>query len=219
MLVPYPQLLSIVQTGRKTIQLIWFNVQYPTKDAHDNEPPAAEELLHVQVESDPAPIYDEFADFSIDSSIEALYLAPATQMSAEMASLENSDAEARNERASTSLSSEDPPTPQVVDEKSEDEWEAVEIIGEEVINGKLHYTVEWRLTAVPEEDCVNMRELIEEWKKSTTHRQKGGKGPRSPTVQLAQKTGVFEKATKSHEKGKKSSKDFTKRPRGRPRKV
>jgi hypothetical protein len=37
------------------------------KDTHYNEPPAAEELLHAQVESDPAPIYDEAADFSIDS--------------------------------------------------------------------------------------------------------------------------------------------------------
>ncbi|CAH0019780.1 unnamed protein product, partial [Clonostachys rhizophaga] len=107
------------------------------KDAYDNEPPAAEELLHAQIESDPAPIYDETADPPIDSSIGALCLAPATQMSVEMASLQNSDTEARNERASTSPSAEDPPTPPVVDEISEDEWEAVEIIGEELINGKL----------------------------------------------------------------------------------
>ncbi|CAH0018691.1 unnamed protein product [Clonostachys rhizophaga] len=191
------------------------------KDAYDNEPPAAEELLHAQIESDPAPIYDETADPPIDSSIGALCLAPATQMSVEMASLQNSDTEARNERASTSPSAEDPPTPPVVDEISEDEWEAVEIIGEELINGKLHYTVEWKPTPVPEENCVNMRELIEEWKKSKTRRQKGGKRTGSQTAQLAQEAGVSKKATKSHGQGKTSNnnKDSTKRPRGRPRKM
>ncbi|KAK7229622.1 hypothetical protein V2G26_001792 [Clonostachys chloroleuca] len=192
---------------------------YPTKDAHDNEPPAAEELLHAQVESDPAPIYDESADFSIDSSIEALCLAPATQMSAEMASLENSDAEARNERTRTSPAAEDPPTPPVVDEISVDEWEAVEIIGEELINGKLHYTVEWKPTFEPEEDCGNMSELVEEWKKSKTRRQKGGKRTGSRTARLAQEAGVSKKVTKRHEGKKSNNKDSTKRPRGRPRKV
>jgi hypothetical protein len=58
-----------------------------------------------------------------------------------MASLENSDAEARNESASTSPAAEDPPTPPVVDEISVDEWEAVEIIGEDLINES--YTIQW----------------------------------------------------------------------------
>jgi hypothetical protein len=192
---------------------------YPTKDAHNNEPPAAEELLHAQVESDPAPIYNESADFSIDSSIEALCLAPATQMSAEMASLENSDAEARNKRTSISPAAEDPPTPPVVDEISVDKWEAVEIIGEELINGKLHYTVEWKPTFKPEEDCKNISELVEEWKKSKTRRQKGGKRTGSRTARLAQEAGVSKKVTKRHEGKKSNNKDSTKRPRGRPRKV
>ncbi|KAK7219295.1 hypothetical protein V2G26_007298 [Clonostachys chloroleuca] len=113
------------------------------KNADDNQLSAAEELLYTQIESDPAPIHSETADFSTEPSIEALCLAPATKMSVEMASLENSDAEARNESTSTTLAPDDPPTPSsVADEMSEDEWEAVEIIGEEMINSKLHYTVE-----------------------------------------------------------------------------
>jgi hypothetical protein len=92
-------------------------------------------------------LYNEATDFSATSSIGALCLAPATEMSVKTASLENSDAEGRNESASTSPAADDPPThPPVADEMSEDEWEAVEIIGEEVINGKLHYTVEWKPT-------------------------------------------------------------------------
>ncbi|KAK7219022.1 hypothetical protein V2G26_007025 [Clonostachys chloroleuca] len=105
-------------------------------------------------------------------------------MSGEMASLENSDAEAMNERASTSPTSEDPPTPPVVDEISVDEWGAVEIIGEELINGKLYYIVEWKPTAVPEEDRGNMSELVEEWKKSKIGRLKGGKRTGSRTSRL-----------------------------------
>jgi hypothetical protein len=196
------------------------SVNIVKKAAHDNEPPAAEELLHAQVESDPAPVYDESADFSIDSSIEALCLAPAAQMSAEMASLENSDAEVRNDSASTSPPAEDPPTPPpVTDKMFEDEWEAFEILGEEVINGKLHYRVDWKPTLEPEENCVKMRELIEEWKKSKTRRRKDGKRTGSRTTQLAQEAGVSKKITKRREEGKKSNnKDSTKR-RGRPRKV
>ncbi|KAK7229620.1 hypothetical protein V2G26_001790 [Clonostachys chloroleuca] len=142
-------------------------------------------------------------------------------MSVKTASLENSDAEGRNESARTSPAADDPPTPPpVADEMPDEEWEAVEIIGEEVIDGKLHYTVEWKPTPVPEENCVNMRELIEEWKKSRTRRRKGGKGTGSRTAQLAQEAGVSKKATKSHGQGKKSNnKDSTKRPRGRPRKA
>jgi hypothetical protein len=68
-------------------------------------------------------------------------------MSVETASDENSDAEARNESTSTSPAAYDPRTPPpVADETSEDEWEAVEIIGDEIINSKLHYTVEWKPT-------------------------------------------------------------------------
>ncbi|KAK7219319.1 hypothetical protein V2G26_007322 [Clonostachys chloroleuca] len=137
-----------------------------------------------------------------------------------MTSFENSDAEARNESASTSPAAEDPPTPPVVDEISVDEWEAIKIIGEELINEKLHYTLEWEPTAVPEEDCGNMSELVEEWKKSKTRRRKGGKRTGSRTAQLAREAGVSKKATKSHGQGKKSNnKDSTKRPRGRPRKM
>jgi hypothetical protein len=45
---------------------------------------------------------------------------------------------------------------------SEDEWEAVEIIGEKMIEGKRYYRVDWKPTLEPEENCVNMGELIEE---------------------------------------------------------
>ncbi|KAK7219092.1 hypothetical protein V2G26_007095 [Clonostachys chloroleuca] len=188
------------------------------KDAHDNELPAAKELLHAQVESDPAPIYNETANSSIDSSIDALCLAPVVQMSAEMVSLENSDAEARNERASTSSSAEYPPTPSVADEMSEGEWEATEIIGEELINGKLYYTVKRKPTAVLEDDCGNMSELVGEWKKLKRRRQKGGKRTGSRTTPLAPEAGVLKKTIKSHEQGKKSNKrNSTKRSRGSPR--
>ncbi|KAK7214122.1 hypothetical protein V2G26_021300 [Clonostachys chloroleuca] len=191
------------------------------KYADDDQLCAAEELLHAQVESDSAPIHSEATDFSADSSIEALCLAPATKMSVKTASLENSDAEGRNESASTSPAADDPPTPPpVADEMSDEEWEAVEIIGEKMINGKLYYRLDWKPTLEPEESCVNMRELIEEWKKSKTRRQKGGKRTGSRTAQLAQEAGVSKKATKSRGQGKKSNnKDSTKRPRGRPRKV
>ncbi|CAH0022666.1 unnamed protein product [Clonostachys rhizophaga] len=197
------------------------SVNIVKKDIYNKEPSAAEELLHAQIESDPAPIYDETANPPTDSSIEALYLAPATQISIKIASLQNSGTEARNEHASISPSAEDPPTPPVVDKISEDKWEAVEIIGEELINRKLYYTVEWKPTPVPEENCINIRELIKEWKKSKTHQQKGGKRTGSQTAQLAQEAGVFKKATKSHRQGKMSNnnKDSTKRPRGRPRKI
>uniref|UniRef100_A0A8H7K1D6 Chromo domain-containing protein n=1 Tax=Bionectria ochroleuca TaxID=29856 RepID=A0A8H7K1D6_BIOOC len=132
-----------------------------------------------------------------DSTIEALFLAPATHMSAEMAGLENSDAETRNESASISPSAEDPPTPPVVDEISEDEWQAVKIIGEDLIHGKLHYTVEWKPTTVPEEDCGNMRESVEEWKRSQTRRRKGGKRTGSGAAQLAQEARVSQKGYKA----------------------
>jgi hypothetical protein len=125
--------------------------------------------------------------------------------------------EARNERASTSSSAEYPPTPPVPDEISEDEWEATEIIGEELINGKLHYTVKWIPTTVPEDDCGNMSELVGKWKKSKRRRQKGGKRTGSRTNQLAPEAGVLTKTIKSHEQGKKSNKkNSIKRSRGRP---
>ncbi|KAK7229646.1 hypothetical protein V2G26_001816 [Clonostachys chloroleuca] len=191
------------------------------EDADDNQLSAAKEWLCAQIESDPAPIHSETTDSSTVSSIEALSLAPATQISAEIASFENSDAEASNKSASTSPAAEDPPTPSpVADGMSEDEWEAVEIIGEKMINGKLYYRVDWKPTLEPEESCVNMRELIEEWKKSKIRRRKGGKRTGSRTAQLAQEAGVSKKSTKRHEEGKKSNnKDSTKRPRGRPRKL
>ncbi|CAH0025659.1 unnamed protein product [Clonostachys rhizophaga] len=134
-----------------------------------------------------------------------------------MASFENSDAEARNKSASTSPAAEDPPTPPVVDEISVDEWEAIKIIGEELINEKLHYTLEWELTAVPEEDCGNMSELVEEWKKSKIRRQKGSKRTGSQTARLAQEAGVSKEVTKRHGGKKSNNKDSTKRPRARPR--
>jgi hypothetical protein len=191
------------------------------KDVDENQLSAAEELLHAQVELDPAPISNETTDFSMGGSVEASCAAPTTKMSVERASLENSDAEARNESTSTSPAADEPPTPPPVTDKiCENEWEAVEIIGEKMINGKPHYRVDWKPTFEPEENCVNMRELIEEWMKSKTRRRKGGKGTGSRTAQLAQEAGVSKKATKSHGEGKKSNnKDSTKRPRGRPRKA
>ncbi|KAK7212025.1 hypothetical protein V2G26_019203 [Clonostachys chloroleuca] len=196
------------------------SVSIVREDADDNQLSAAEEWLCAQIESDPAPIHSETTDPSTDSSIGPLCLAPATQMSAEMASLENSDAEARNESASTSPAAEDPPTPPpVADEMSEDEWQADGIIGEKMIDGRLYYRVDWRPTLEPEENCVNMRELIDEWNKLKTRRRKGGKTTGSRTPQLAQEAGVSKKATNRRGGKKSNSKDSTKRPRGRPRKV
>ncbi|CAG9949747.1 unnamed protein product [Clonostachys rosea f. rosea IK726] len=191
-------------------------------DTDDNQLSAAEELLHAQAELDSALTYSETTDFSTDPPIEAPCPAPATKMSAERASLESSDAGTRNESTSTSPAADEPPTPPpVADEMSESEWEAFEIIGEKMINGKRHYRVDWKPTYEPEENCVSMRELIEEWKKSKTRRRKGGKRTGNQTVQLAQEAGVSKKATKSHGQGKMSNnnKDSTKRPRGRPRKM
>lgn len=191
-------------------------------DTDDNRLSAAEELLHAQDELDSALIYSETTDFLTDPPIEALCPAPATKMSAERASLESSDTGIRNKSTSISPAADEPPTPPPVpDEMSESEWEAFEIIGERMINGKRYYRVDWKLTYEPEENCVSMRELIEEWKKSKIRRRKGGKRTGSQTVQLAQEAGVSKKATKSHGQGKMSNnnKDSIKRPRGRPRKM
>jgi hypothetical protein len=43
-----------------------------------------------------------------------------------------------------------------------DEWDANEIIGENLIDGKNYYMVAWRPTLEPEENLGNMRDLIDE---------------------------------------------------------
>jgi len=53
------------------------------------------------------------------------------------------------------------------------EWEADDIVGEEVIGGVRHYMVNWKPTLEPEGNLGNMRELIEKWE-----RNKAGMGPR-----------------------------------------
>ena len=50
------------------------------------------------------------------------------------------------------------------DDETPEEWEVQRIIGEEQINGKLHYMVEWKPSLVSEDDAHNIGQLIEEWK-------------------------------------------------------
>lgn len=52
-----------------------------------------------------------------------------------------------------------------------DEWEVRCIVGEEEIDGKLHYMVEWKPTLVSEDDAHNITQLIKEWKKRKTQIQ------------------------------------------------
>lgn len=54
------------------------------------------------------------------------------------------------------------------DESLADEWPVERIIGEEHIDGKVHYLVEWKPTLVSEDDALNMPDLIEQWERRKT---------------------------------------------------
>ena len=55
------------------------------------------------------------------------------------------------------------------------EWEAEDIIGEEVINGRIYYMFAWKPSLEPKSHARNAEELIKKWeaKKATIQAQRG----------------------------------------------
>jgi hypothetical protein len=51
--------------------------------------------------------------------------------------------------------------PQVVD--ADPDWEVRDILGKKVVDGKVHYLVDWRLTLVLESELGNAKELVDEF--------------------------------------------------------
>ncbi|ODA78189.1 hypothetical protein RJ55_06794 [Drechmeria coniospora] len=68
-------------------------------------------------------------------------------------------------------------------ETSPGEWEALRIIGEELMDGKLHYMMEWKPSLVSEDDAHNAAQLIRDWNKQKARiragTQKGKKRKRT----------------------------------------
>ena len=63
------------------------------------------------------------------------------------------------------------------------EWEAAEIIGEEVQDGVQHYVVVWKPTLEPEDNLGHLKELIEEWKakvRALGEKERSGSGINKP---------------------------------------
>lgn len=69
------------------------------------------------------------------------------------------------------------------DDVPPDEWEASEIIGEEVQDGVQYYMVAWMPTLEPEGNLGHMKELIEEWKakvRALSEKKRTGSGIKKP---------------------------------------
>lgn len=84
------------------------------------------------------------------------------------------------------------------------EWEAFKIIGEELVDGEVHYMVAWKPTLEPERNLTHLQGLLKEWKQARAKRVAAKK----PRIRIH-----LRKASAA------ASQALVKRGRGRPRKL
>lgn len=84
------------------------------------------------------------------------------------------------------------------------EWEASQIVGEEVKDNETHYWVNWQPTLEPERNLGHMADLIADWKERAARSRPRAQRPRKIRIKLQTQPSVPQKVAK--------------RGRGRPRK-
>jgi hypothetical protein len=101
----------------------------------------------------------------------------------------------------------DPRMPQQMAEVTDgkQEWEICDIIGKEVVDGEVHYLVEWSATLMPKCELEKAKGLVDKFEARlrAQERQRGGKGRGSlPQSKAGQQAAVGAHATQQKYRGR-----------------